>query len=83
MEVAKVKGLSPPGLGHECMPPYRSRLYDKVQKARYEPYQNIKANVVKEETTQEGLRIATINITSWSAEIITMGVGCLKNMTYF
>ena len=71
-EVAKVKRLSPPGLGHECMPPCRSHLYNNSQKVRREPQKNTKANVVKEETTQNGLGIATINVASWSAKIITM-----------
>ena len=32
IEVAKVKGLSPRGLVHESMPPYRSHLYKNSQK---------------------------------------------------
>ena len=60
-EVAPIKGLSPPGLDN----PYKHPV-------RHEPQQNIKANIVKEETTQHGLSVAAVNVTSWSPQIITM-----------
>ena len=69
MEVAKVKGLSPPGLGHQCLTSYRSHLYSN--NIRSAPNKNIKANIVKEDTVQKRLRIATINVTSWSPKIVT------------
>ena len=70
MEVAKVKGLSPPGLGHQCLTPYRSHRYRN--NIRNAPNKNIKPNFVKEDTVQKGLRIATINVSSWSPKIITL-----------
>ena len=70
MEVAKVKGLSPPGLTHEAMPPYKSHLYQDKQHIK--PHSNVKTNIVKVDTDVKGLRIVTINVTSWSPKIITM-----------
>ena len=62
--------LIPPGLDNPYMPSYKSHLYKHP--VRNEPQQNIKANIVKEETTQQGLSVATISVTSWSPKIITM-----------
>ena len=70
MEVAKVKGLSPPGLAHEAMPPYKSHIYQN--KHHIKPQSNVKTNIVKQDTDVKGLRIVTINVTSWSPKIITM-----------
>ena len=70
LEVTKVKGLSPPGLAHECLPSYSSNTYFKG--VRTEPKQNTIANQIKEDKTLNGLRIATINVTSWSSKIIRM-----------
>ena len=71
MENAKVQGLSPPGLTHSALPPYKSHIFQNKQHVH--PPSNVKENVVKEEgDTKRGLRIVTINVTSWSPKIITM-----------
>ena len=52
------------------LPPYKSHLCnDKLHK---KPQSNVKTNIVKEETDKKGLKIATINVTSWSPKIISM-----------
>ena len=71
METAKVQGLSPPGLAHAALPPYKSHVYQNKQYIR--PQSNVKTNIVKVGTdVKSGLRIVTINVTSWSPKIITM-----------
>ena len=71
MEVAKVQGLSPPGLAHAALPPYKSHIYQNKQYIK--PQSNVKTNIVKVDTdVKSGLRIVTINVTSWSPKIITM-----------
>ena len=68
-EVAKVRGLAPPGLWHQCIKPYRSHLLKDGY--RYEGTKNIEPNIIKVENPTAGLRIATINVTSWSPKIVT------------
>ena len=80
-----VFSVSPPGLVNPFTPPYKSQLYmDKKASAnnvkthivkegkRIKPESNVKANIVKEVSTDKGLRICTINVTSWSPKIQTM-----------
>ena len=72
-EVASIKTLSPPGLVNSYCPPYKSHLYkNNTQEKHIKPESNVKVNTVKEETDIKGLRLVTINVTSWSPKIITM-----------
>ena len=72
-EVAPIRTLSPPGLVNSYCPPYKSHLYNhKKLEKHVHPKNNVKANIVKEESDMKGLRIVTINVTSWSPKIQTM-----------
>ena len=70
LEVVKIKGLSPPGLTHASLPSYLSNNYSKG--IRTEPEHHTITNHVQEDKTLKGLRIATINVTSWSPKIRKM-----------
>ena len=71
-EVTSIKVLGPPGLANPYLPSYKCNIYNKQTRVRTEPKHNLYANKPKEDTTQHGLRIATINVIPWSTKIITM-----------
>ena len=62
--------LGPPGLPNPHMPSYDSNLYAKS--VRDELTHHTYEKPIKEDTTLSGLRIATINVTSWSPKIQRM-----------
>ena len=70
--MTSIKVLGPPGLANPYLPSYKSSIYDKQTKVRTERKHNVYVNKPKEDITQHGLRVATINVTSWSPKIITM-----------
>ena len=68
-EVCKFR-LGPPGLSNPYMPSYESNTFTKG--VRHELAHHTYATPLKEDTTLNGLRIATINVTSWSPKIQRM-----------
>ena len=69
-EVIHKMRLGPPGLMNPYMPSYESNTYkDGV---RNELTNHTYAHQIKEDKTLNGLRIATINVTSWSPKILRM-----------
>ena len=72
-EVAPLRTLSPPGFVNSYCPPFKSHLYKSNKHEKHvKPESNVKINIVKEESDNKGLRILTINVTSWSPKIQKM-----------
>ena len=71
VEKASFFTLGPPGLTNPHMPSYKSLIFDKKQ-VQTELTQHTVKNPIKEDITLKGLRIATINVTTWSKKIQRM-----------